>query len=299
MKTGLKKVLTRVTAAAVTCATLLATPVFTTTGYASIDRLDSYITKVEINEIHKSHHFYSQDYYNAASRQMITTVLTPMKLYIEKKEDEYGYHYDSDDKLLKDAALIYMMMAVAHEHYTTKNNDYFVCSNFAGTLNVRVNYGWVGSTHITKIKGCGTGDHEANEITIDGNKYELEPQNGLIYTGITTEPNYNPKYGTPGSRSMVELVDRLAHPVPSDRVDFINSVTHNLFFNRYDYSQLYRLNPLLVLQAQHPEFFTNKAITREMITDNLEIYYWQAAWYSIKYRNHDRSLNSRFKKLIF
>lgn len=289
MKTKLKKVLTRVTAAVVICTTLFATPVFTTTGHAFGGSVDEYITGVQVNRIHKSYHFYSQDYYNAASLQMINTVLTPMKLYIEKKEDEYEYHYDSDDKLLKDAALIYMMMAVAHEHYTTKGNDQFICENFAPTLNRRVNYGWVGSTHITKIEELWMIDHAANEITIDGNDYQLEPQNGFIYTG---------KGESDRSRSIIRLYDKLAHPVPSDRVDFINSVTHDLYYNGYDLNRLYRLNPLLVLKAQHPEFFTNKAILRELITDNNEIYYWQAAWYSIKYRNHDRSLDLRFKKLI-
>lgn len=290
MKTGLKKVLTRVTAAAVTCATLLATPVFATAGYAKdnttteykIDHSRESVSRFRSLKKGKPHYYYSQDYYNAAVKQMITTVLAPSVAFLKKHEDEFGYHYESDEARLKDAALAYALVSVREQPYidSSPSGHYFVCHGFSLLLERYANNLWVESSPVAEVGGEGNDRHDWNNIKIDGRLYDIEPQSGIIYIDDDTKPR---------------TYSRHNNPVYSNRGALLN------YYVEYgDGSDFFRLDPLLVLQAQHPELFKNRGITREMLVDNPEIIEWESAWEGYKYRNtYMHGYPYRIEKLIW
>lgn len=291
MKRGTKQFIKRLAAAAIAAACVLTLPAFTT-------KAGSPAFTINASAATKKLKYYSSDYYDAASRDMIYTVVKPIVLsmeqvnkddYYKKKAEKEGvrgigsdciYTYPSEEALYKDAAFSYLADATSCDMYTDGS---YVCENFAYTLQYRIGKGWV---HGKKVGNVVTHNYHAawhayNIATFDGEQYILEPQAGCIMC-YNDETNKYDSY---------EKISDTAPSTISARVYMINN--GGAMFD----GERFRLNPLQVLKAHHPELFANKAVFREFCENNPEIRIWQEAWYSAIYCN-DLKSSYKFDKLI-
>ena len=297
MKRGTKQFIKRLAAAAIAAACVLTLP-------ASAAKAGSPAFTINASAATKKLKYYSSDYYDAASRDMIYTVVKPIVLSMEEvnkdedhikdaiKEGVRGvgsssiYTYPSEEALYKDAAFLYLKDATSCDMYTAGS---YVCENFASTLEYRIRKGWV---HGKKVGNVVKHDyyaawHAYNIATFDGEQYILEPQGGVI----TCYGYSNPKIGDNFNWDDYEKISGSAPSTISARVYMINRGGPLLD------GEEFRLNPLQVLRAHHPELFANKAVFREFCENNPEIRIWQEAWYSAIYCN-DLKSSYKFDKLI-
>ena len=291
MKRGTKQFIKRLAAAAIAAACVLTLP-------ASAAKAGSPAFTINASAATKKLKYYSSDYYDAASRDMIYTVVKPIVLSMEQvntdeyyikdaiKEEVRGvgsssiYTYPSEEALYKDAAFSYLAAATSRDMYVDGS---YVCENFASTLEYRIGKGWV---HGKKVGNVVKHDYDAawhayNIATFDGEPYILEPQAGCIMC-YNDETNKYDSY---------EKISDSAPSTISARVYMINNGG-----DMFD-GERFRLNPLQVLRAHHPELFANKAVFREFCENNPEIRIWQEAWYSAIYCN-DLKSSYKFDKLI-
>lgn len=298
MKRGTKQFIKRLAAAAIAAACVLTLP-------ASAAKAGSPAFTINASAATKKLKYYSSDYYDAASRDMIYTLVKPIVLSMEQvNTDEYYikdaikegvrgvgsssiYTYPSEEALYKDAAFKYLKEATAQDQYVDGS---YVCENFASTLEYRIRKGWV---HGKKVGNVVKHDYDAawhayNIATFDGEPYILEPQGGVI----TCYGYSNPKIGDNLNWDDYEKISGSAPSTISARVYMINR--GDMYITEEDE---FRLNPLQVLRAHHPELFANKAVFREFCENNPEIRIWQEAWYSAKYHN-DLKSSYKFDKLI-
>ena len=291
MKRGTKQFIKRLAAAAIAAACVLTLP-------ASAAKAGSPAFTINASAATKKLKYYSSDYYDAASRDMIYTVVKPIVLSMEQvNTDEYYikdaikegvrgvgsssiYTYPSEEALYKDAAFSYLADATACDMYTDGS---YVCENFASTLEYRIGKGWVHGKKVGNVvkHNYHAAWHAYNIATFDGEPYILEPQTGCIKC-YNDETNKYDSY---------EKISDSAPSTISARVYMINNEGAML------YGEEFRLNPLQVLKAHHPELFANKAVFREFCENNPEIRIWQEAWYSAKYCN-DLKSSYKFDKLI-
>ena len=292
MKRGTKQFIKRLTAAAIAAACVLTLP-------ASAAKAGTSAFTINASAATKRLKYYSSDYYGAASRDRIYTVVKPIVLSMEQvNTDEYYikdaikegvrgvgsssiYTYPSEEALYKDAAFSYLAVATACDQYVDGS---YVCENFASTLEYRIGKGWV---HGKKVGNVVKHDyyaawHAYNIATFDGEPYILEPQAGCIMC-YNDETNKYDSY---------EKISDSAPSTISARVFLINWGTTGITDG-----DTFRLNPLQVLKAHHPELFANKAVFREFCENNPEIEVWQEAWYSAIYCN-DLKSSYKFDKLI-
>ena len=294
MKRGTKQFIKRLAAAAIAAACVLTLP-------ASAAKAGTSAFTINASAATKKLKYYSSEYYDAASRDMIYTVVKPIVLNMERiNTDAYGFYredaeekgvrgigsdciytYPSEEALYKDAAFAYLADATSRDMYIDGS---YVCENFASTLEYRIGKGWV---HGKKVGNVVKHDyyaawHAYNIATFDGEPYILEPQAGCIKC-YNDETN---KYGS------YEKISDTAPSTVSARVFLINWGTTGITDG-----DTFRLNPLQVLRAHHPELFANKAVFREFCENNPEIRIWQKAWYSAIYCN-DLKSSYKFDKLI-
>lgn len=151
MKRGTKQFIKRLAAAAIAAACVLTLP-------ASAAKAGSPAFTINASAATKKLKYYSSDYYDAASRDMIYTLVKPIVLSMEQvNTDEYYikdaikegvrgvgsssiYTYPSEEALYKDAAFKYLKEATAQDQYVDGS---YVCENFASTLEYRIRKGWV------------------------------------------------------------------------------------------------------------------------------------------------------------
>ena len=292
MKRGTKQFIKRLAAAAIAAACVLTLP-------ASAAKAGSPAFTINASAATKKLKYYSSDYYDAASRDMIYTLVKPIVLsmeqvnkddYYKKKAEKEGvrgigsdciYTYPSEEALYKDAAFRYLAVATACDMYTDGS---YVCENFAYTLQYRIGEGWVHGKKVGNVvkHNYHAAWHAYNIATFDGEPYILEPQAGCIMC-YNDETNKYDSY---------EKISDSAPSTISARVYMIKC--GDTYITEED--EL-RLNPLQVLKAHHPELFANKAVFREFCENNPEIRIWQEAWYSAKYCN-DLKSSYKFDKLI-
>ncbi len=291
MKRGTKQFIKRLAAAAIAAACVLTLP-------ASAAKAGSPAFTINASAATKKLKYYSSDYYDAASRDMIDTVVKPIVLSMEQvnKDDYYKkeaekegvrgigsdciYTYPSEEALYKDAAFKYLKEATRCDKYTDGS---YVCENFASTLEYRIRKGWVHGKKVGNVvkHNYHAAWHAYNIATFDGEQYILEPQGGYIAC-YNDETNKYDSY---------EKISDSAPSTISARVYMINR--GGPLFDE----ERFRLNPLQVLKAHHPELFANKAVFREFCENNPEIRIWQEAWYSAIYCN-DLKSSYKFDKLI-
>ena len=297
MKRGTKQFIKRLAAAAIAAACVLTLP-------ASAAKAGSPAFTINASAATKKLKYYSSDYYDAASRDMIYTLVKPIVLSMEQvntdeyyikdaiKEEVRGvgsssiYTYPSEEALYKDAAFSYLAVATACDQYVDGS---YVCENFASTLEYRIRKGWVHGKKVGNVvkHNYHAAWHAYNIATFDGEPYILEPQAGCI----TCYGYSNPKIGDNLNWDDYEKISDTAPSTISARVYMINN--GGAMFD----GERFRLNPLQVLKAHHPELFANKAVFREFCENNPEIRIWQEAWYSAKYHN-DLKSSYKFDKLI-
>lgn len=255
MKRGTKQFIKRLAAAAIAAACVLTLPAFTT-------KAGSPAFTINASAATKKLKYYSSDYYDAASRDMIYTLLKPTVSTLKYNAEGYGYTYTSQEALYKDAGIVYMMVATASEPYDSLN---YVCEGFATFLKTLTNKGWVHGTKMGIVKRTGHANHMYDTITLDGETFNIEPQTAAIFTREQDDDKYE-KTKTTELSSHAWALRLTADPL--------------------DTSELCCLNPLQVLKAHHPELFKNKAVFKEFTDNNPEIELWYLAWTAVKYRDH-------------
>lgn len=264
MKRGTKQFIKRLAAAAIAAACVLTLP-------ASAAKAGTSAFTINASAATKKLKYYSSDYYDAASRDMIDTVLKPTILRLKYNAEKYGYTYTSEETLKKDAGIAYMLAATASEPYDSTK---YVCEGFATFLQTLTNEGWVHGTKMGIVRSVIHGNHMYNIITLDGSIYNIEPQTARIFTQAEDSDMYEKTKTT-------EL---------SSRAESIGVTAAGL------QCCLFRLNPLQVLKSLHPELFKNKAVFKEFTNNNPEIEPWYLAWTAAKYRDHGYGFD-RFEAL--